>query len=178
MRVDRQTILLAFTAMVLLGCVAWSYGYCSAQRDAAAAAAQEAAECRRLAAEVKAAGPAPAGVPRPAEPTRAIAAAAAAARIPPSDLDRIEPGPARRTLDGSAVEKPVDVYVRRATLQQTITFLHALASPPNDLRPTRLRLTTPDPPTPDGWAVEATLTYPTADAAEKSNATLNVEHAQ
>jgi hypothetical protein len=149
-----------------------------AARDAAASAAADLAECRRLAVAIESKrGPSnvlPANgraADSGAEVTRRIEGAAKSAGLPAGAIERIEPAPVR-PVEGEAgdrgiSEKPTSVQLRGVTLRQALTFFHAVggAGRPS-LRLSQLRLTAASPnDASDRWAVESTLTYPVRSGA-------------
>jgi hypothetical protein len=164
------TRLRLYTAGVLvglLGTALWSYGRLADARDAAAAAADNLATCRDLAGQIESLRrrPSLAGSRelKEEELTSRIDRAAAAAKFDEGSLDRIEPGPPRRLGETPYRETPTVVYLRRVTLRQLFTFLHALAgdgASTGGLHVRRVDLSAPrDAPDADGdrWNVETTL---------------------
>ena len=103
-----------------------------------------------------------------ADLSRRIELAAAAADFADGSIERIEPEHARRIGETNYREVPTQVRLRRVTLQQVFTFLHALsATPPTAdhnqqsiLSVSDIRLSAPcGEETGDRWTVESTLTY-------------------
>lgn len=164
------TRLRLYTAGVLLcliGTAFWSYTRLADARDAAVAAADDLASCRDLADQIESLRrrPALAGARemRAEELTGRIERAAAAAHFDGDDsLDRIEPGPPRRLGDGPYRETPTVVRLKRVTLRQLFTFLHALAGDNGaggGLHVRRVDLSAPreNESDADRWHVETTL---------------------
>lgn len=166
-----RTLVRTVVAVGLAGACAWGYARLVAARDSANDAAENLAESRALAAQIKArqsggAAVALAGAdePNPSELIRRIESAAKAADLPPSAVERIEPAPLRQ-LDGAEEglrEKPTSVQLRGVTLKELFTFLHAAGGGGREsgLRLSDVRLTAPSPDdTGDRWQIEGTLTY-------------------
>jgi len=149
-------------AGVGLACVGWSWGYMSDCRDEAASAAAEARECQSLAERITSASVVGSPTAGPVELTGAISSAADAAGLPEGSLQRIDPGAVRRTADGTQMERPVEISIGSATLEQAFVFLHQLVSPPNVLTLASLQMKAPDSSASDSdrWIVQTTLVVP------------------
>lgn len=94
------------------------------------------------------------------ELSRGIESAAQSAGIAAGEIDSIDPSPPRQLGNSPYKEKPTEVRLRQATLQQLITFLHRLSTGPAGLTVKNLRLAAPhELDKPDLWKVEVTLTY-------------------
>jgi hypothetical protein len=164
-------------AIALLLAVAWCYTRLAGARAYAFAAGQDVADCRALAARIESlrrlptvAGAAELGA---SDISRQIEQAARAAEFPEDSVERIEPEPARRVGETNYREVATQVRLRRVTLRQVFTFLHALcadasASSPSasaarasfGLRLRSIRLSAPrGEEIADRWTVESTLTY-------------------
>jgi hypothetical protein len=169
-----KTRLMACTiAVALLSAVGWSYMQLAETRASEAAAAQDLADCRALTARIELLRrrPSVAGAQQlgAADLSRRIESAARAADFADGSVERIEPEPARRVGETNYREVPTQVRLRRVTLRQVFTFLHALSADPsqpaNDaqqciLRVRDIRLSAPrGEEIGDRWTVESTLTY-------------------
>jgi hypothetical protein len=157
-----QTRLMAGTiAVALLAGLGWSYARLSDSRASESAARQDLVDCRQLVdrIELLRQQPAVAGATelKAADLSRRIEQAARAAHFADGSILRIEPEPARRVGETNYLEVPTQLQLRRVTLQQVFTFLHALGG---ELAVHDIRLTAPrGEETGDRWTVEATLTY-------------------
>jgi hypothetical protein len=166
-------------AIALLLAVGWCYVRLAGARASAAAAARDLADCRAQVARMDSlrrlptvAGTAELGA---SDLSRQIEQAARVAEFPDDSVERIEPEPARRVGETNYSEVATQVRLRRVTLRQVFTFLHALcadapaaasssatsaARPPSGLRLRSIRLAAPrGEETADRWTVESTLTY-------------------
>jgi hypothetical protein len=158
-------------ALALLAGVAWSYARLAQSRASAWAAGQNLADCRQLAARIQVLRqkPAVAGAKewRPADLSRRIEEAARTAQFADGSIGRIEPEPPRRVGESNYREVPTQVRFGKVTLQQILTFLHALGSEApqaadraSALQLHSIRLWAPrGEETADRWTVESTLTY-------------------
>jgi len=168
-----KTRLMAGTiAVALVAAVGWSYMQLAESRAAESVAAQDLVDCRAIASRIESLRqrPAVAGAQLlgAADLSRRIELAAAAANFADGSIERIEPEPARRIGETNYREVPTQVRLRRVTLQQVFTFLHALsATPPTAdhnqqsiLSVSDIRLSAPrGEEAGDRWTVESTLTY-------------------
>jgi hypothetical protein len=163
-----RTLVLATLAAGLLGGTLLGYARLVTARDAATLAAEDLAECRRLAARL---GPpialaaAPSTAPSDEdvvneEVIRRIESSARSAELPADGIERIEPAsPQRVGADGAFVERPTVVEFGGVTLRQLFTFLHAANTGRGNLGLKQIRLSAPaEADTGDRWSVEATLT--------------------
>jgi hypothetical protein len=182
----RQTRLgLATIAAGLVLALMWGYTRLSESRGAALEAAADLARCRQLAGRIEALRRRPAVADaREREANdlaRRIERAAEEAEFPDGSIERIEPEPARRVGESPYKEKPTHVRLRKVTLRELFTFLHALSSDGTDdvevsddggspaapppapspgLRVRSIHLSAPPgEQAPDGWTVEATLAH-------------------
>jgi hypothetical protein len=166
-------------AVALVAAVAWCSMRLADARASASAAGQDLADCRALAARIESLRrlPAVAGAVElgAADLSRQIERAAKVADFPEGSVERIEPEPARRVGETNYSEVATQVRLRRVTLRQVFTFLHALcaadatpsATPANGagrsasgLRLRSIRLSAPrGEENADRWTVESTLTY-------------------
>ena len=164
MTIDRRSLILAgLMAAALTTGTVWAYTFLVDSRAAAATAAADLAECRRLAAAIEALrcrGPQEGShEPRLDQLVGRIEQSAESAHIPPDSLVRVSPEPARRVADTPYKQKHTQVHLQRVTLQQLITFLHSLTATDLGLRVSTLRLTaSPHPDTGRVWTVQTTLT--------------------
>ena len=168
-------LMLACVAAGLLTLVSWSGYRLTSAKDAAAESARGLAECHRHATniEILRKGPAAAGATEPAagDLNRRVERAAQSAGLPRGAVARIDPEPARRVGDTPYRESPTQVRLRRVTLRQLFTFLHALgardgAAGSAGLQVRALRLTAPRGlESGSAWDVDSTLTYLVYDPA-------------
>jgi hypothetical protein len=160
----RRQAILAATMLLLLGLVAWwNVEWMLQQRQSARAGAQDLAECRRLAQEIKALRLKPAVAASQAlgiqELGQRIQQAFEQAQLPPASLEGVYPQSLRRVGDSPYLHKPTALALRNASLAQFATFLHALTDNSGmSVRDLRLREPRSDA-TGKVWDAEATLVY-------------------
>lgn len=172
-------LLLACVAAALVTLAAWGYHRMTAARDAAAESTRALADCERLANRIKTLRAAPAAAaerePGSDELARQVERAAEAARLPARAVVRIDPEPPRRLPGTPYREAPTQVRLRRVTMRQLFTFLHALCGGEGadvaarggaGLGVRSVRLTAPRGLESGGaWDVESTLSYLVYDPA-------------
>jgi hypothetical protein len=156
---------LTIAILVLLGVSAvWGYRHMARQRSSAEAAAEGLRECRRLAANIKAARQRPA-IAADAEAIggeiqAAIEQSAASAGIAADKLSRITPEPAGRLADTVYKEKPTHVRLTDVTLKQLTGFLHTLATRHTGLTARSIDIRAPKrEDTGPLWIADVTVTY-------------------
>lgn len=89
-----------------------------------------------------------------------IEAAAEAAGLQSTALDRIHPEGPRRVGDSNYLEAPVRLRITRVEMRQIITLLHRLADDGSGLLVRQVRLSAPRGEEPANvWNVEITLAY-------------------
>lgn len=170
----RGALLLVAAAAVLCATSVLGYLALDDARDAAATAAADLAASRQavariLAARGKAAAGAPAG--KPIDLRRRIAEAAEAADIDADELGSINEMPPRKIGASAVQERPTQVLFRKVTLEQIITFLHAVTAKFPGLRVTSLTISAGPSllkggaDTSDEWTADATLSYQEAAPA-------------
>jgi hypothetical protein len=152
---------LAAGLLVMVGCCHWQLG---AARAAAAAAADDTADCERRVLRIRQlrGKPTLAGLQEVemTELARKIEQTALAKQIPAQSLLRVSPEAARRLGDSPYKEKPTQLVLRMVTLRQLIGFLHAVSSEGCGLQVKSIRLTAPrEQEIGDRWTAEVTLTY-------------------
>ena len=178
---SRERTLVRLTLVVAFcGAALWGYSRLVQARDAAAVAAENLAECRRLAARL---GPSPAANDRgkaKAEPDnvdddtdntdandtegdaliRRIESSARSAGMPEDAIETIEPAPPVHRSDNAPPDRPTVVHLRGVTLRQMFMFLHAVViGDHSGVGLPQVRLSAPAAAdTGDRWSVEATLT--------------------
>ena len=160
----RERSLILAAVLGLLGAILWGAIRLADARTAAASAAADLAECRRLAAQIEAqrapGAAALAREPQEAELIRRIESAARIAEFSQSSVERIVPGAAQRVGESDLTEKSTIVELKGVTLRQLFAFLHTLGTGRSSLNLKQIRLSVPSPEdTGDRWSVETTLTY-------------------
>lgn len=168
----RRQAWLACTLLIALGLAsAWSVQWMGEQRDYAAAAAADLADCRSHVAAIQMLRKQPAiasiddvGVRRLGE---RINAAAQEAKLDPAALEGVTPQSARRLGDSAYLMKPTALALRGVSMAQTAAFLHHLTQGSGlTVRELRLRAPSADAPT-ALWDADATLTYVVYSPATK-----------
>lgn len=153
--------------LVLLGaCVAAfvGYGFLASSRGSADRVARDLHDCRVIAGRIDQMRhlPSAAGSSelQEGEIVRLIEQASRTANMTRDQIARIWPEDARRLGQSPYKEKPTRIHLRRVTLRQTVTFLHALCDGQSGLRVSGLRLVAPrEAETRELWSVEVTLSY-------------------
>jgi len=160
----RMVTLLAVLAVLLAALALWSYEYLGSRRAMAAAARDDLAACRQLAAEVARLRQGPAlacdSERIASEVNSLVETAAREAGLPARSLVRIMPAPAQRLGDTVYKEKPTQVILKRASLKQIVRLLWKLASgeSPLGVKALTLRAVQPQDEA-DLWNADVTLTY-------------------
>src|SRR5258706_16381127 len=128
----KSRVMAGTIALALLLALAWCYARLASARGAATEAGQDLADSRALAARIESlrrlptvAGAAELGA---SDLSRQIEQAARAADFPEDSIERIEPEPARRVGETNYREVATQVRLRRVSLRQVFTFLHALCA--------------------------------------------------
>lgn len=156
----------ALAALACLG--AWSRSQLAAGRQAAQAAAEDLAECQRLADEITRLGTRPQKASLEArsatELAKLVEQSAQAAALPQQALVQIDPQPARRVGETAYREQATRLELRDVTLRQLVTFLHGLSHDDLGMEVSDLRLRAPRDdksvqPTDETWTAEVTLTH-------------------
>jgi len=161
---QRMVMLLAVLGALLAGLALWSYGYLGSRRAMAAAARDDLAACRRLAAEIARLrrGPTLACDSEriASEVNSLVETAAREAGLPARSLVRIMPAPAQRLGDTVYREKPTQVILKRARLKQIVRLLWKLEHGDASLGVKSLALRAAQPQDDaDLWNADVTLTY-------------------
>ena len=163
-RLQFQRAMLAGLIVVLVVAALWCVSVLGDSRKQARSAVENLAVCQRLAVDIQALRQRPAIAGQPGieltNLARRIDSAKAAAGIPDASLVRIEPQEPRRLADGPYMEQLTQVALRQVTMQQCITFLHALSDERSGLSVRELRLTAPqDTADTTAWTADVTLRY-------------------
>lgn len=142
----------------------WSLHRLHQKRGAALAAVADRAECLQLCAQIRRLRERPSMAGAAEMQLNELAAlierAADAAGLPRRQLTRIWPQPARRIGDGPYREKPTQILLRDATLEQAVRFMHEIETSNRVLNVSAVRLSVPrDEARRGAWSVELTLSY-------------------
>jgi hypothetical protein len=169
---SKSRMMAGVIALALLAAVGWCSMRLANARASASLAGQDLADCSALAARIESLRrlPAVAGAAElgAADLSRQIEEAAKVADFPEGSVERIEPEPARRVGETNYSEVATQVRMRRLTLRQAFTFLHALCADARSpasrstsgLRLRSIRLSAPrGEENADRWTVESTLSY-------------------
>lgn len=164
-RLDRELVLGAILALLMLGATAWSWSqYRSAQR-AQTHAKQDLAACEAAASRIQAMRDLPDIAATLDQQDRQVPAlvdqAAKTAGFSARDtVDAIDANRPRRVGDSLFKQASTHVNLRRVTLPQLVTFLGRIQELDPALGVSRLRVTAPrGEETGSTWAAETTLTY-------------------
>ena len=162
---NRRTLLLS---LVLIGCLcaaavaaAVHMGRsCSAARQAA----DDLAECRRLADQIRRLSARPRRASDherlSSETSTLIEKAAAAAGVTGGRLVSIHPEPAQRVAESVYKEKPTRIVLRGVTVRQTVELMQRLAARENPLSVKSVNLTAATPQEDrDAWHADIVVTY-------------------
>lgn len=160
---NRAVTYLGLFVAVLAAATIWCWTTLAESRDAALTAANDLTQARRSAARIEAVrrDTVVAGGLRPErELRRRIDEAAERAGIAPEGLETIQDQSGRRVGNTGYEERPTQVVIHEVSLQQAVTFLHAVAGESPGVTVKTIRLTAPrEQDTADRWTAEATLTF-------------------
>lgn len=165
-----MAVLLGLLCIIML----WCYGYMADQRTAAMQARTDFEQCQRCAIKIKALKQRPKIASEHerlhAETTSLIEQAAKTAGVPASSLIRITPEPARRLGDTVYREKPTQILLKKVTLKQIVTLVHAIVNAKQKLHANFIRITAPRAEdTNDLWTAELVVTYLIYEPAKTDN---------
>jgi hypothetical protein len=159
-----RTLLFATILAAGLGAVLWSYVKLADARAAARDSAEALADCSRLASRLQSQRGAVSPLPSSREPeaqelVKRIEAGAKIAGFTDASIDRIEPGDAEPVENAPYDQVPTTVQLHGVSLQQVLTFLHAVGTGKSGLQLKHIHLSTPQADDAgDRWSVETTLT--------------------
>ena len=159
-----EASLLGIAAALTAAVAFWAHGTMAAGRDAARRAAEDSAECRRMADRIESLRQRPSLAQQheraSAETTGLIEASAKAAGITTAKLVRISPESPQRLGDTVYMAKPTRVLLKSVTLQQVVSLVHRIVTDPNGLHARSMRITAPSADdTGELWTAELVFTY-------------------
>lgn len=169
MTASRRLQLQLLVLLVLLSVLSVAaYLHMARQQAAARDAVTQLAEARQLVQQIESLRDRPvlAGVQEmpPTDLAQLVEESAQKANLDVAQIVRIWPEPARRIGQSPYLEKPTQILLRNATLEQFTRFLAHVIQSPYRLRVSALRLSAPRDRDaaatgPDRWTAEVTLTY-------------------
>ncbi len=176
---NRRAVAIVSAALVLAvaSAAAWCGSTLSDAKQAAADAAADTADCRRLADQVAAARRAPAsGGPATDDLGPRLERALAAADVDAEALARVAPQPPRPIAGTGLARRSTQVELRLVTVRQALSFVSALvADGPAGVTLDSFRLTTPaadagaPPGGDDDWDVELSVSQVTQAAGGRAH---------
>lgn len=159
----RTVAYLSLAAAVLAAAAVGCWTSLVDSRDAALTAAADLKAARRSADRIVSARrstPVAGGLRPEREQRRRIDVAAGRADIAPEAFETIEEQPGRRIGNTGYEERPTQVVIREVSLQQAVTFLHAVAGESQGVSVKSIRLTASrEQDASDRWRAEATLAF-------------------